>query len=71
MPEKIPVEQLLDDGLVTVRQAAQFLGLSIASIYSLMARGELIYAKFGKSRRIPKRALIELAKKNIVIRQNT
>lgn len=53
------------DGLVTVIEAATFLGLSRSQVYALMERGQLVYVKLGRSRRIPRRALIELASKNL------
>jgi excisionase family DNA binding protein len=40
-------------GFVTVREAEEFLSLSRAKIYALMDAGELRYAKFGRSRRLP------------------
>ena len=51
------------DGFADVHQAAAFLSLSRASIYKLMECGDLLYAKFGKSRRIPWRALREYAER--------
>ncbi len=48
---------VLAGGLVTVPEAAQMLRLSRAKVYSLMDSGELGYAKFGRSRRIPREAL--------------
>jgi excisionase family DNA binding protein len=53
-PERTGV---LDGGFVTVPEAAQLLRLSRAKVYSLMDAGELRYAKFGRSRRIPREAL--------------
>ena len=52
---------LVEDGLVTVSEAASFLRLSRSSLYVLMERGELAFVKIGRSRRIPRRALIALA----------
>jgi excisionase family DNA binding protein len=59
-------QNLLVEGLVTVKEAGQFLGLSVASVYNLMGRGELPYVKLGRSRRIPRRALVELAARYLV-----
>lgn len=56
---------LLSEGLVSVPEAAAFLGLSRSKVYVLMDTGHLIYVKLGKSRRVPKRALIELALTNM------
>ncbi len=47
--------------LLTIREAAGFLRLSRSTIYLFMDRGLLPFAKFGRTRRIPKRALVELA----------
>ncbi|MBE3597535.1 MAG: helix-turn-helix domain-containing protein [Limnochordaceae bacterium] len=59
-------EQLVADGLLTVKQAAEFLGISRSQVYALMERGELPYVKIGSSRRIPKRALIAFAARHLV-----
>ncbi len=52
---------LVEDGLLTVREAAAFLRLSRSNLYALMERGELPFVKLGRSRRIPRRAVIALA----------
>ncbi len=52
---------LVSDGFVTVTEAAGFLNISKTKVYLMMDSGELIYAKFGKSRRIPRRAIMEFA----------
>ena len=46
--------------------AARFLGVSRSKVYAMMDAGELTYAKFGRSRRVPRRALLELAEKSLV-----
>lgn len=61
---------LLGEGLVTVKDAGRFLGLSVGPVYNLMARGDLAYVKLGRSRRIPRRALVELTAKNLVHRED-
>lgn len=61
-----PAERLVSDGLLTVARASQFYGLSRSSIYLLMEHGQLPYVKLGKARRIPLRALIELAARGLV-----
>ena len=65
--------QALDDflkgpakGLARINEAEQFLGLSRATLYGLMERGEMPYVKLGKSRRIPWNALEELVRQNTV-----
>lgn len=55
------MNELLNDGLMNVAEAAAFLRLSRSTVYTLMDSGKLGYVKIGAARRIPKRALVELA----------
>ena len=59
----MPVEPaaLVEDGLLKIPEVARFLGLSRASVYQLMERGELPWVKLGRARRIPRRAVTQLA----------
>lgn len=57
---------LIGDGFVTVPFAAEFLGLSRSTIYALMQAGALRFAKFGRARRIPKKALLEFAASSVL-----
>ena len=50
---------------MTVREAAEFLRLSRSTIYPFMDRGELAFVKLGRSRRIPRLAVIELAAREL------
>jgi excisionase family DNA binding protein len=59
-PDKVGTDDLssetvIDDGFFSVREAAEFLHISRASIYSLMEQGLIAFCKFGKTRRIPRR----------------
>ena len=54
------------DGFADVHQAAEFLSMSRSSIYKLMESGDLKFAKFGKARRIPWRALREYGERCLV-----
>jgi len=56
---------LVADGLLTVRECVEFLHLSRSKIYELMDKGELCFAKIGRCRRIPRRAVIELAARQL------
>jgi excisionase family DNA binding protein len=56
-----------EQGFATVMEAAEFLGLSRAKLYLIMDSGQLAYAKFGKSRRIPRRGLRAYAEKCMVV----
>ena len=62
---KEAAEALVEDGLVTVFEAAAFLRLSRSTIYSLMCEGELPFVKLGRSRRIPKNSLVQLAAREL------
>jgi len=57
--------ELVADGLLTVRECAEFLHLSRSTIYEFMDAGALCYVKLGRSRRIPRRAVIELAAREL------
>jgi excisionase family DNA binding protein len=61
-------ESVVGAGLATLAQAGEFLGLSRATLYNLMESGQLPYCKIGGARRVPRRALVELAEKNLVQR---
>lgn len=69
MSDKGQAQQLCDDGLDKVKDVAFFTKLSIATLYKLMNNGDLPYVKIGRSRRIPHRAVVELAAKNLVGRE--
>jgi excisionase family DNA binding protein len=56
---------LVADGLVPLADAMAFLSVSRSTLYELMEKGVLPYSKIGRSRRIPKRALVELAQQTL------
>lgn len=51
----------LDDGLMTTAEVCTFLKIGRTKIYDLMTRGELPSTMIGSQRRIPRRAVIDLA----------
>jgi excisionase family DNA binding protein len=57
---------IVEDGLDTVESAKAFLQVSRSFLYGLMEAGKLEYVKLGKARRIPRRALIDLAARGLV-----
>jgi excisionase family DNA binding protein len=62
---------LVGEGLMTVREACQFLRVSRSWLYAAMERGLISYVRFAQdgrraSRRIPKRSLVELAAQFLV-----
>jgi excisionase family DNA binding protein len=52
-----------ENALATVKEAAQFLHVSIAKLYLMMNAAEINYIKLGKCRRIPWSALEELVQR--------
>jgi excisionase family DNA binding protein len=56
-----PRVELVSDGLMRVIEVAAFLGLSRASVYKAMDQGLLPFVKLGRARRVPRRAVINLA----------
>lgn len=63
-------EAIVGDGLLTVREAAAFLRLSKSTLYGLMEMQRLAYVKIGRARRIPRRALVDLAAHYLVGGEN-
>lgn len=53
---------------LTVKQAAQMMGISIMSVYRLHYTGKIPVTKIGKSTRIPEKALMEYLQKNTKLR---
>lgn len=58
--------RLVSAGMVRIPEACAFLNLSRTAVYALMARGELVYCKFGRARRIPHRELLRFASESVV-----
>jgi excisionase family DNA binding protein len=56
-----PGDGLMEDGLATVQEASAFLSVSRAKLYAMMDARDLAYVKLGRSRRIPWRAIKQLA----------
>jgi excisionase family DNA binding protein len=63
-----PNNLLVADGFAEIVEAQEYLKLSRATLYNMMESGELPYAKFGRRRRIPWRALWQYAAGNLVTR---
>jgi hypothetical protein len=63
-------KELAADGMVSVADAIKLSGLSRAELYARMGRGELAYAKDGRRRLIPRKALTEMAAKALVATQS-
>lgn len=60
-------EELLSDGLMTIREAAVFLGLSRSKLYELMDQGALAHVKIDGSRRIPRKGAVRFAASKLVL----
>jgi excisionase family DNA binding protein len=59
-------ESVVDEGFASIEEGCKYLRICRASMYLLMEAGEVAYAKFGKSRRIPWRALKDFAARSLV-----
>ena len=53
-------EEMVQDGLVTIEAAMEFLDISRASLYRLINEGALPTVKLACARRVPRRALREV-----------
>jgi excisionase family DNA binding protein len=51
----------VSDGLMDIREVAKFLSVGRSTVYVLMDEGRLPFAKIGRARRIPRRAVIDYA----------
>jgi excisionase family DNA binding protein len=60
--------ELLQDGLDRISEASRFLAVSRSTLYALLASGALPSTTIGRSRRVPHRAVVELAAKGLVNR---
>lgn len=61
-------EELVGGGLLSVAEAARFLGLGRSKLYALMDSGRLVYVKIDGARRVPKLAAVALAAGHLVFR---
>jgi excisionase family DNA binding protein len=59
-------ESVSTGGFFTVLEAARMLNLSRSMVYNLLDSGELTYARFGSSRRIPKAAFEQYCRNSLV-----
>jgi excisionase family DNA binding protein len=57
--------ELAAEGLMTVREAQRFLGISRSKLYQLMGDGVIPFVLVGAGRRIPKAALVEFIAQNL------
>jgi excisionase family DNA binding protein len=60
-------ESMVQEGLVTIEAAREFLDISRASLYRLINDGTLPTVKLIGARRIPRRALIDLAASRVTV----
>lgn len=59
MAEMSSNEDLVRDGLLSIPEACDWLGISRTALYGLMNRAELAWVKVGRRRCIPRRALVK------------
>ncbi len=57
--------EMVAEGLLTVREAGEFLRLSRSKVYELMDAGALAFVRLGRCRRIPRLAVVLLAARNL------
>ena len=55
----------IDQGLLTVAEAAKMLHVCRTTVYGLMERGLLQFVKIGKARRIPRAAVRDFVSRNL------
>jgi predicted DNA-binding transcriptional regulator AlpA len=60
-------ELMVQEGLITIEAAMDFLDISRASLYRLIKDGILPTVKLIGARRIPRRALIDLAASRVTV----
>lgn len=65
VPAAASPADLLFDGFVSVTEAARLLSVSRSFLYAAMDRGEIAFAKFGRARRLPRRAVLEYAVRHL------
>jgi excisionase family DNA binding protein len=65
-PQPIPAEGGIPMSFFKVEEVARLLSVSRAKVYAMMDAGELAYAKFGKSRRVPQSAIESLVTRSMV-----
>lgn len=70
MTEKKRRGQIVGDGLLRLGEAEKFLAVSRYLLYELMDRGDLPFVMVGKRRRIPRKALMDYAQKNLVLAES-
>ena len=58
-------EIVVQDGLTSVSEACEFLGIGRSLLYELMNEGLLDSVKLGRRRLIPRKALIAVATRNL------
>ena len=59
-------EEMVQDGLVTIEAAMEFLDISRASLYRLINEGALPTVKLACAHRVPRRALVKFAANHVV-----
>ena len=62
--------EIVSYGLDRIPDVARFLGISRSQVYAFMAHGDLPYVKLNKSRRVPRKAMLEFARKNLIVKES-
>jgi excisionase family DNA binding protein len=57
---------MIGEGLDRITEVSAFLKISRSQVYALMGKGDLPFVRIGRSRRVPHRAVVRLAARNLV-----
>jgi excisionase family DNA binding protein len=57
--------EMLDAGLITIKETARLLGMSVGFVYAEMDKRRLPWVKLGRARRIPRAAVLALMEKGL------
>jgi excisionase family DNA binding protein len=62
-------EDMVSQGMLKMKEVAEFLGISKSEVYNMVAEGRLPYVPYGrtgKAKRVPRKAVIDYAARNLV-----
>ncbi|MBI5493750.1 MAG: helix-turn-helix domain-containing protein [Deltaproteobacteria bacterium] len=65
-PQTTDRAALVEAGLISIEQACELSSLGRTTIYAAMTTGELRFARIGRARRIPRRALLDWLAAHVV-----
>ncbi len=57
----IYAENTVAEGLMRIKEVVEFLGIGRSTVYELIADGKLASVQVGRSKRVPRKAVIQFA----------